>query len=357
MNVIHDGDPLRGVPMEALRTFEAAAQHLNFTRAAAELNLTQSAVSHAIRALEARVGARLFSREKGRLDLTAAGSSLRGDVRAALALLRGAIRRAGEAQPVHVVSVRVTRSAGVGWLIPRIVGFNRLFPGIDVRTALAPRTGSPEDRAMSAEKYLGGCDLAIRLQPRESAKRDEKPLAMEYILPCCTPALAGTGTRRAQSIDELLQRPLIEFEDGLVPLSGNWSVWAALVGVTLPREATMVRVPDWASVYALAARGKGVCLGRTPQVSHDLRNGTLVAPVPEVLRSKEAFYLIRPPGAESRPDVSRFLDWLIGEFDAEKAFEAELLRGRRVVDPLVRRGARGTTRSPARRSAPDSGTR
>jgi LysR family transcriptional regulator, glycine cleavage system transcriptional activator len=170
MNPIHPQDPLRGVPMEALRSFEAAARHLNFTRAAAELNLTQSAISHAVGALEQRVGSRLFERDKGRLRLTTPGEMLRQEVQAALTILRGALERARNAQPGNIVSVRVSRSLAVGWLIPKLADFNKQHPGIDVRVALGLRLGTSEDRALTDDDFRGNCDFGIRLLPRDSAE-------------------------------------------------------------------------------------------------------------------------------------------------------------------------------------------
>jgi LysR family transcriptional regulator, glycine cleavage system transcriptional activator len=335
MNHVHPQDPLRGIPMEALRSFEASARHLNFTRAAAELNLTQSAVSHAIGALEQRIGTQLFERDKGRLHLTACGEVLRQEVQAALSVLRCAIERASGAQARNVVSLRAVRSIAVGWLIPKIVDFNKSHPNIDVRIALAPRAGTAEDRATSDERFRYGCDLAIRLLPRESAEGRLKRLGLEYVFPCCTAEVSGHGDWRHRNLRDLFKHPLLEFDDGLVKLSGNWPVWAKLTGIGSLEGANMVHVPDWASVYGLAVSGKGVCLGRTPHVSHHLRNGTLTAPIPEVLISREAFYLLPSATIESDSNTQHFVDWLTGEFEREQTFEAAFLQGRRVIDPLT----------------------
>jgi hypothetical protein len=122
-------------------------------------------------------------------------------------------------------------------------------------------------------------------------------------------------------------------------------VWAKLTGIAGLESANMLRVPDWASVYGLAVSGKGVCLGRTPQVNHDLRNGTLMAPIPEVMVSMEAFYLLPGSTVKSNPNVKTFLDWVTREFKIEQAFETAYLHGRRVVDPLDGKLARKAKRT------------
>jgi LysR family glycine cleavage system transcriptional activator len=120
MSDTHGPDPLRGIPLEALRGFEAAARLLNFTRAAEELHLTQSAVSREIRSLEDRLGLRLFERSKGGLRLTQAGVALREDVSTALAAMRRGIERvAGETSRRSFVVV-TNRSMLSDWLWARV---------------------------------------------------------------------------------------------------------------------------------------------------------------------------------------------------------------------------------------------
>jgi LysR family glycine cleavage system transcriptional activator len=335
MRSAHGRDPLRGVPMEALRAFEAAARHLNFTHAARDLNLTQSAVSRAIHTLEERVGAPLFKRTKGRLTLTEAGQSLQQDLASALTATRNALERASTIAARAALVVRVPRSLAVGWLHRKLLDFSRLHPQIDVRLSLAPRAQSPEDRLMSDEAYGAGCDLTIRLLPRARAEGRLQRVVGEQVVPCCTPHVAKAAGLK--SIDGLFRRTLIEFDDSQEPLDANWGVWARLHRCAIPASAQWLRAPDWHSVFELAVQGRGVCLGRTPLVNEHLRSGALVAPLAEVTLSTRAYYLVSAGGGPVRREAGLFMAWLCQEVEKEEAFERRYFRDRRVFDPIASR--------------------
>jgi LysR family transcriptional regulator, glycine cleavage system transcriptional activator len=351
MRSAHGTDSLRGIPMEALRAFDASARHLNFTHAAHEMHLTQSAVSRAIRTLEARVGAGLFERTRGQLQLTPAGAVLQEQVRLALAVIRSAIERVGQSSSRGVLVVRIPRAMASYWFLRKVGDFTRRFPEIDVQVSLSSRVASPEDLRMTDEQFCSGCDLAIRLLPRSSAEGRLERLLMEYVFPCCTSAVAGKGGGAIRTFADLGQRPLIEFEDGLEPLEANWEVWTKLAGLPPARPKQWVRIPDWHTVFDAAVQGIGVCLGRTPQVNDHLRQGTLVAPIPEALVSTRAHYLIRSPNSDANPKIRHFLEWLTSEADQESRFETSFLNGKRLIDPLaLERSARHDVKAKPRRA-------
>src|SRR5690349_15485342 len=120
MRSTHGTEALRGIPMEALRAFEASARHLNFTHAAKELHLTQSAVSRAIRTLEDRAGATLFERTRGHLQLTAAGLVLHQQVQMALSVICQALDRVGQLASRGVLVIRVPRAMGSSWFLRKV---------------------------------------------------------------------------------------------------------------------------------------------------------------------------------------------------------------------------------------------
>jgi LysR family glycine cleavage system transcriptional activator len=334
MHVTHAPDALRGIPMECLRSFETAARTLNFTRAAAELHLTQSAVSRAIRTLENRVGTPLFERHPLSVSLTPAGRALAGDVARALEVLRESLRRAqAQRGRAHLV-VRVPRGLAVGWLFGRVAAFAMQNTEIDVRVSLAQRVGTDADRAMSDSVYAAGCDVAIRLLRRDEAEARLPRFLNEYILPCCAPGLAPAQAKNGfASVQEVLQAPILEYDDGLTQLEGNWPNWCELMGVPSPaRSDAWLRVSDWQTVFELAARGKGVCLGRTPMVTEHLRSGALVAPTRDVLLAPHAYYLLTQPAQDRR--VLSFTTWLADEVQGQQAFEQAILKGRRLIDPM-----------------------
>ena len=335
MRGTHGSESLRGIPMEALRAFEAAARHLNFTHAARELHLTQSAVSRAIRTLEDRAAATLFERTHGQLTLTAAGLLMQQQIKLGLSIIGDALERVEQLSGRGVLVIRVPRAMGSSWFLRKVGDFTRHFPEIDVRFSLAPRVGSAEDRRMSDERFCSGCDLAIRLLPRPQGDGKLERLLAEYVLPCCTKAVATAGPTAIRTLADLREQALIEFDDGLEPLDANWGVWSKLTRLPEPAPKQWVRVPDWHAVFDAAMQGIGVCLGRTPQVNDHLRSGTLVAPISEVLVSTRANYLIRSPTSNANPTVRQFLDWLTSEAAEESRFEDAFLEGKMLIDPLA----------------------
>ena len=144
MSAAHGTDPLRGIPLEALRGFEAAARLLNFTHAAKELHLTQSAMSREIRSLEERLGTLLFERSKGQLRLTHAGLDLQRDVAEALTTMRRGIERiTGTINNRHSFVVVTNRSMMSDWLWGRVADYTNRHPEIDLRLAPAPYAARP----------------------------------------------------------------------------------------------------------------------------------------------------------------------------------------------------------------------
>ena len=114
-------------------------------------------------------------------------------------------------------------------------------------------------------------------------------------------------------------------------LDANWPVWCERAGIAPVNAAVWKRVPDWALVFALAAQGQGVCMGRIPSVSDRLRQGVLVAPLPEVTLSTRAWYLVQSTRCRNDPDASACVEWLRDEARREEAFSREFLAGKRVI--------------------------
>ena len=331
MSAAHGPDPLRGIPLEALRGFEAAARLLNFTRAAEELHLTQSAVSREIRSLEERLGTRLFERAKGGLRLTPAGVALQHDVSAALATMRRGIERATGTASQRSFVVVTNRSMLSDWLWGRVADYTNRHPEIDLRLAPAPRTGTPESRRGLDDIDATDMDIGIRLLSRATADGRWERLMTEYVFPCCAKTLAEDLPRPICTLADLAHHTLLELDDGMPALDANWPVWCERAGVAPVAAAAWKRVPDWAFVFALAAQGQGVCMGRIPSVNDRLRQGVLVAPVPEVTLSTRAWYLVQSTRCKNDPRASAFVEWLRNEARREEAFAREFLAGKRVI--------------------------
>ena len=144
-------------PLDLLRGFEAAARHLSFTRAAAELFLTQSAISRQIQALEGFVGVALFERRHKALALTEAGQGYYRAIAAALDQVREATRKLNETQRGHVLTVTTTISFASLWLVPRLARFRKEHPQVDVRiSASFEVAGSGSQRAQELLRSASG---------------------------------------------------------------------------------------------------------------------------------------------------------------------------------------------------------
>lgn len=331
MSLAHGSDPLRGVPLEALRGFEAAARLLNFTRAAEELHLTQSAVSREIRSLEERLGTRLFERAKGGLQLTHAGRDLRDDVSAALATMRRGIERVAGTADRRSFVVVTNRSMLSDWLWNRVADYTNRHPDLDLRLAPAPRTATAGERRGLEDIDATDIDIGIRLLTRATADGRWERLMTEYVFPCCSGALADDPRRPIRTLDDLAHHTLLELDDGMPALDANWPVWCVRARLAPVAAGSWKRVPDWALIFALAAQGQGVCMGRIPSVNDRLRQGVLIAPLPEVTLSTRAWYIVQSTRCKRDPRASAFVDWLRGEAAREEAFAREFLAGKRVI--------------------------
>src|SRR5580700_2180949 len=196
--------PYRSLPpLPTLRTFEAVARQLSFTRAADELALTQSAVSHQIGALERHLGARLFSRLNPGIELTAEGRIFLDGARAGLDSILLATDRIRSRFRVGMLTISATSAFATWWLVPRLGRFAALHPEIEIRIAVI------EGREPDLQR--DGADVAIVQRPARAAADSaiEMPLLRETIFPVCAPTLLGAGPRRR--ID-LAEQTLIECE-------------------------------------------------------------------------------------------------------------------------------------------------
>src|SRR5438132_6986762 len=170
-----------GIPsLDLLQGFEAAARHLSFTKAGAELFLTQSAVSRQIKELEDQLGLPLFHRRHRALVLTEAGQQFYAAAAQVLTTMRNATNRLKAQSGRRPLSVTTTHSFAALWLIPRLAGFTRTHPGVDVRITADTR-GQDRDR--------DGLDVAIRHGPPSLAGRHAVRLFGERVLPVCSPKL------------------------------------------------------------------------------------------------------------------------------------------------------------------------
>ena len=299
-------------PLDLLRGFESAARHLSFTRAAAELFLTQSAVSRQIQALEAFVGVALFERRHKALALTEAGQAYYRTVAAVLDQLREATRKLRAARTGHVLTVTTTVSFASTWLVPRLARLRREHPRVDVRI-----TATHEVVDMERE----GIDLAIRDCAVNNAPAGSIYLVGEHLAAVCSPGYAREARAAKRPLakpEDLRHHVLLVLHDpgGRWPWL-SWAAWLEAAGTQEFEPAGTLTFDQYDQVIQAVLHGQGVALGRMTLAEQYIRDKRLVALFGRSQRLPRAFHAVLAKGAEARPEVGVFVDWLKREIDAE----------------------------------------
>jgi DNA-binding transcriptional LysR family regulator len=287
--------------LDLLVGFESAARHLSFTKAGEELFLTQSAVSRQIKELEDQLGVPLFERRHRALSLTEAGQQFYASAAQVLTTMRAATERlraqSGRRRPL---SVTTTNSFAALWLVPRLAGFTRTHPGIDVRIMA-------ETRVQDLER--DGLDLAIRHGPAALAGPNAVRLMGERVFPVCSPKLLKKIPLEQPA--DLANHVLLQYDDpdGRHPWL-HWKTWLEVERIAQLRPAGTLSFSGYEQIIPAAVAGHGVALGRTPLVKDLVTAGELVAPFKSSADPARAYFAIVSKSAEGRPEVADFVAWL-----------------------------------------------
>jgi LysR family transcriptional regulator, glycine cleavage system transcriptional activator len=289
-------------PLDALRAFEAAARHLSFTRAADELGVTQTAVSHRIRDLEQRLGVRLFRRRPRGILLTDEAQGYLPVVRETFDRLAEATERLRSGAAGGRLAVSVLPSFAAKWLVPRLGRLRARHPELDVRIRVSEKL---------VDFARDDVDLGIRLgRGAYPGLRADRFLA-EAIFPVCSPALID-GPPPLRMPGDLRHQTLLHDED-----TGAWRLWLEIAGA---RDVDWRRGPvldDSSMLLQAAIEGQGVALGRRALASADIAAGRLVRPFDVPLPFDLAYYLVCPLATAERPRIRAFRDWLLAEAEGE----------------------------------------
>jgi LysR family glycine cleavage system transcriptional activator len=296
---LHEGRAVlrRLPPLNAIKAFEAAARSESFTRAAEELCVTPGAVSHQVKALEQRLGVRLFRRERQRLLLTEPGREYLGVVRDALDRIALGTARLVRRQGSGVLTVSTSPDFAAKWLVNRLGRFAETHPEIDLRISA---TAHHVDFAREE------VDLAVRHGDGDWPGLHVVRLCPERLFPVCSPRLVA-GRNRISGASDLLKFPLLRLED-----SKTWARWFEAAGVRdpVPRGPVLDRA---SMLIDAAVDGQGVALARTALAAWDLINGRLVRPVDISLRMANTYWVVCPGAASDVPKIAAFRDWLLAE--------------------------------------------
>lgn len=284
--------------LNGLRAFEAAARHLSFTQAAAELNVTQTAISHQIRRLEEQLGLRLFVRQNRALALTHEAQNYLPAVRAAFDDLRRATARLMRPERDGLLTVSTTASLAAKWLVTRVAAFQEAHPGIEVRMTTSNHlVDFQREEVDMAVRYGRGNWPGLRAQW----------LMAEDIFPVCSPALLN-GEKPLRRPEDLAHHTLLHS----TVAREDWQLWLTAAG--LPVALALRRGLNFDQTFmALQAAmdGLGVALGRSRVVDADIAAGRLVVPFDVVLPSDAGYYIVAPEATADTPRIALFRDWLI----------------------------------------------
>lgn len=283
------------LPLNALRAFDAAARHLNFTRAAIELCVSQGAVSHQVAQLERRLGTRLFHRLPRGLALTDEGQALVPVVADAFDRVAATLDQYADGRFREVLKVGVVGTFATGWLLPRLDAFARGHPGIDLRIS------TNNNRVDLAGEAL---DYAIRFGDGAWHGTHADPLLAAPMTPLCTPAIAARLKTPADLIPERLLRSY---------RADEWALWFAAAGVPAP----LLRGPMFDSsalMATAAAAGQGIALAPPAMFARELAAEQLVQPF-QIEIDAGRYWLTRLMSRAESDAMVRFKAWLTSQID------------------------------------------
>ena len=288
-------------PLNALRAFEAAARHLSFTRAAEELNVTQAAVSHQVKALEEHLGRKLFRRLNRALLLTEEGQVCLGTAREAFDRIAATAERLRASDARGTLTVSLLPSFAAKWLVPRLGRFRLAHPDIDVRVA-------PDERLVDFAR--DDVDLGIRYGDGRYPGLYTVRLLEEEVFPVCSPNLE-TEDHPIRAPADLARHTLLHDEG-----HDGWRTWLLAAG--LP-DIDPTRGPiftDSSNLVQAAVEGQGVALARGALAAADLAAERLTRPFALSLHAAYAYYIVCPKATAETPKVKAFSTWLLAEAEA-----------------------------------------
>jgi LysR family glycine cleavage system transcriptional activator len=290
-------------PPNALVVFEAAARHLNFTRAAEELSVTQAAVSRQMRILEEHIGRALFVRSDRRVTLTPAGARLKEAVGIGLGHIASAVADIARRRAPSEVTVAASVSFSSYWLMSRVAQFRAQYPEINLRLVALARARE----AANAE-----ADLAIRYGSGRWPGMTAHHLFDNDIFPVCAPGYLAGRPQRLRRVADLLGETLLH----LSRFDRNWVSWEswlkAFGAAEAPRRPGLYYDNYVVLIHAVVAgQGIALCGGRLAQDM--LARGDVVRPLKESLQSDSSFYLVHPEDVPLNRAGQQFRDWLLAE--------------------------------------------
>jgi LysR family glycine cleavage system transcriptional activator len=289
-------------PLTAVRAFEAAARHQSFTRAAAELGMTQAAVSYQIKLLEDRLGKALFVRLPKKVELSETGRRLAPAVATAFRGLHDAFAELRETDDT-LLAVTAVHTFATNWLVPRLGAFQLAHPDITVRIDLSSRTVD-----FTREEF----DIGIRGGYGKWPGLRAEPLLPIAFTPLCSPDfLARHGPWATPA--EMLKAPRLDAHDPW------WQLWSEAAGIAEvpPAPPANVRLDVQSLLGTAAIAGQGLAILMPAFFAGDLAAGRLVQPFPLTATDGTTYWLVHPEARKNARKIRAFRDWILAELKKE----------------------------------------
>jgi LysR family glycine cleavage system transcriptional activator len=278
-------------PLNALRSFDAAARHESFTRAAEELCVTQGAVSHQVKALEIQLGLQLFKRARNGLLITDAGRDYLAVVRDVFDRLELATDSLLQRQRSGTITVSTSPDFAAKWLVSRLGRFAEAYPEIDLKLAALMH------RVDFAREDV---DLAIRHGDGQWPELDAVNLTAEELFPVCSPSLM-TSRGGLHDPEDVLRFPLLHLDD-----RRDWGRWLDAAGVPGERLLQGPILNHASMLIDAAIEGQGVALARTMLAASDLAARRLVRPFQAAIPLRNTYWIVCPKATRALPKIAAF---------------------------------------------------
>jgi DNA-binding transcriptional LysR family regulator len=308
--------PQRLPPLNALRAFAAAGRLLSFRKAADELAVTPTAISHQIRNLEADLGARLFRRMTRRLQLTEAGQRLLPELAGAFDRIASAVERLRQGEAGGSLTISSLSTFSYRWLAPRLQRFQAKHPQYEIKVGVSQRF---------VDFARDEVDVGIRVGYGPWPGVEAIPLFEDRFTPLIARRMLEAGPKLRRPEDLLHYSLLREIGTEY----GDWEVWFRAAGGIARRKAGSAVFDSSQLAVQAALNGLGVALVNPIFFEHEIKSGELVQPFPLFATIGKSYFLAYAEERADHPKIVAFRDWILAEIEAFKATPPEAQAARR----------------------------
>jgi len=305
--------PTRMPPLSTLRAFESVVRLQSISLAARELHVTPGAISQQVKALEDDLGVLLLERFGNRFRLTEQALRGRDYLTGGLRLLQQGVERMRYRQPARRMRLTVEPAFASNWLIKRLPRYRALDGAQDVLL-------DPAKHLVDIAR--GEADLGIRFGQGRYPGLEAINLFEDEIYPVCSPGYLLLNP--LETLEDLKNHHLLRLDWRVTTPWPDWREWLEAAGLIddddgIDADHRGQRIPDSTLLLRAAAEGQGIALGQDSLVADMIKDGKLVAPCAPRLKTGFGYYLVFPHGADERPEIKLFKDWIVAEAKAATA--------------------------------------